>query len=86
MRWATCPACQQPLVALKGEQQLIWGPHTPSATDSRLCPKSFKPYETPPEPPHVPVETTVLELWNGRWWRWYMRDGVAYALLRQDNC
>jgi len=25
--------------------------------------------------------TTILELWRGEWWRWYLLDGVPYAFM-----
>lgn len=30
--------------------------------------------------------TTIMELWNGEWWRWYLRDGVPYAFLKELPC
>jgi hypothetical protein len=27
--------------------------------------------------------TTVLELWRGEWWRWYLEDGKPVAFVRE---
>lgn len=29
--------------------------------------------------------TTILEFWRGEWWRWYLADGVPYALLKEPS-
>lgn len=29
--------------------------------------------------------TTIRELWNGEWWRWYLRDGKPYAFVRDAS-
>jgi len=29
--------------------------------------------------------TTVLELWRDEWWRWYLKDGVPYAFLKEPT-
>jgi hypothetical protein len=31
------------------------------------------------------VIETILERYNGEWWRWYLRDGKPYAFIREPK-
>jgi hypothetical protein len=28
---------------------------------------------------------TILEFWNGEWWRWWMQDGKPIAFVKEDT-
>lgn len=28
-------------------------------------------------------KTTILELWNGQWWRWLLVDGKPVAFIKE---